>query len=99
MIWVYGMIDLMPLLTFSKESSDFSEAAVPDGSNFGNSGFQNIGEFTMKGEVLLQGDIIKSNDNGFNVHASVNASMIRREITRLFQNEDILTGRAGENWN
>jgi hypothetical protein len=82
---------------FRKESSDLLvEAAVPDGSNFGNSGFQNIGEFTTEGvEVLLQGDIIKSNNDGFSVHASVNASLIRREITSLFQNEDILTGRAG----
>jgi len=82
---------------FRKESSDLLvEAAVPDGSNFGNSGFQNIGEFTTEGvEVLLQGDIFKSNDNSFNVHASINASIIRREITKLFQNEDILTGSAG----
>lgn len=82
---------------FRKESSDLLVyAAVPDGSNFGNSGFQNIGEFTADGlEILLQGDVVKSKNDGFKLKASFNASFIRREIKNLFQNEDILIGSAG----
>ena len=80
---------------FKKKSKDLlARAAVSDGSNFSNSGFQNIGEMTTQGvELLLQGDII-NNDDGFNLSASFNASMIRRELTSLFQDEDIITGKA-----
>jgi TonB-linked SusC/RagA family outer membrane protein len=81
---------------FRKESKDLLVfAAVSDGSNFSNSGFQNIGEMTTQGlEFLLQGDIIKHNDDGFNFNVSFNASIIRRELTSLFQDEDIITGTA-----
>lgn len=81
---------------FRKESRDLLVfAAVSDGSNFSNSGFQNIGEMTTQGlELLLQGDIVKSDDDGFNLSASFNASIIRRELTSLFQDEDIITGTA-----
>lgn len=81
---------------FRKESSNLLvQAAVSDGSNFSNSGFQNIGEFTSQGvELILQGDIIKGENKEFNLNASFNTSIIRTEVTNLFQNEDILTGGA-----
>lgn len=79
---------------FQKKSSNLLvQAAVSDGSNFSNTGFQNIGEFTSQGiEVALQGDIVKGEIEDFNLNVSLNSSVIRTEVTRLFQNEDILTG-------
>ncbi|MEM6516809.1 MAG: SusC/RagA family TonB-linked outer membrane protein, partial [Bacteroidota bacterium] len=81
---------------FRKESRDLLVfASVSDGSNFSNSGFQNIGDMTTQGvEVLLEGDIIKNDNDGFNLSASFNTSIIRRELTALFQDEDIITGTA-----
>ena len=81
---------------FRKESKDLLVfASVADGSNFSNSGFQNIGNMRTQGlEFLLQGDIIKNEGNGFNLNASFNASVIRRELTKLFQDEDIIVGTA-----
>ena len=49
---------------FRKESRDLLvNAALADGSNFSNVGFQNIGEFTSQGvEFVLQGDVLAAED-------------------------------------
>lgn len=82
---------------FRKESRDLLvDAAVADGSNFSNVGFQNIGEFTSQGaEFVLQGDVLTAEDsNQLQWNASLNGSLIRTEVTSLFQGQDLLKGIA-----
>ena len=82
--------------TFRKESVDLLvDGPLPDGANFSNEGIQNVGKFTSQGiEFLLGGDIISNATNPFNWNASINASVIRTEITKLKQ--DILEGTTGQ---
>ncbi|WP_163397763.1 SusC/RagA family TonB-linked outer membrane protein [Flavobacterium fluviatile] len=81
---------------FYKESKDLlANAAISDGSNFSNSGFQNIGNFTSKGlEFSIAADIIK-NPDGFNWNANFNATFINTQIKSLALNQDQLVGATG----
>ncbi|AOW22022.1 SusC/RagA family TonB-linked outer membrane protein [Urechidicola croceus] len=80
---------------FYKESKDLlANAAISDGSNFSNSGFQNIGNFTSKGiEFTIGGDIVR-NEDGFNWDANFNTTFIRTEIESLALDQDQLVGDA-----
>ncbi|SHH69270.1 iron complex outermembrane recepter protein [Wenyingzhuangia marina] len=81
---------------FYKESKDLlANAAISDGSNFSNSGFQNIGNFTSKGiEFSIGGDIFKNRD-GFNWYANFNTTFIKTEIKNLALDQDQLVGNTG----
>ena len=81
---------------FYKESKDLlANAAISDGSNFSNSGFQNIGNFTSKGlEFTIGADILK-NENGFNWNANFNATFINTQIESLALDQDQLVGATG----
>lgn len=81
---------------FYKESKDLlANAAISDGSNFSNSGFQNIGDFTSKGlEFSIGADIIK-NEKGFNWNSNFNATFIKTEIKSLALGQDQLVGSTG----
>ena len=81
---------------FYKESKDLlANAAISDGSNFSNSGFQNIGNFTSKGiEFTIAGDIFK-NKGGFSWNANFNSTFINTQIESLALNQDQLIGAAG----
>ncbi|WP_228520929.1 SusC/RagA family TonB-linked outer membrane protein [Flavobacterium sp. HJJ] len=81
---------------FYKESKDLlANAAISDGSNFSNSGFQNIGDFTSKGlEFSINGDIIK-NPKGFNWNANFNTTFIKTQIKSLALGQDQFMGSTG----
>lgn len=81
---------------FYKESKDLlANAAISEGSNFSNSGFQNIGDFTSKGiEFSVAGDIIR-NEKGFNWNANFNATFIKTKINSLALDQDQLIGATG----
>ncbi len=87
---ITGALDL-----FYKVSDDLIvNAAFPDGGNFSNSGFQNIGSFSTKGiEFSVNADVFKS-DN-FNWNLNFNATSFIRRIDKLAFNADILTGGTG----
>jgi iron complex outermembrane receptor protein len=78
---------------FYKESKDLlANAAISDGSNFSNSGFQNIGNFTSKGiEFSIGGDLISNND-GLNIDFNFNTTFIQTEIKKLALKQDQLVG-------
>ena len=80
---------------FYKKSKDLlSYAAISDGSNFSNAGFQNIGSLSSKGiEITLNAAIVKSNN--FNWNVNFNATQFERRIDELALNSDILTGGIG----
>ncbi len=84
---ISGSVDV-----FRKESDDLlSEAPVPDGVNFSNQGFQNIGKFTTEGvEFSIGADIIRNNNVNWNL--SYNATYINQEINDLAFGADILIG-------
>lgn len=80
---------------FYKDTKDlFVNAAISDGSNFSNAGIQNLGDLTSKGiEFTLNSYVFESSEpNGFNWDVNYNATVIDREITRLAQDQDRLTG-------
>jgi len=79
---------------FYKESEDLlANAAISDGSNFSNSGFQNVGSFTSKGlEFAINADVFKSDTDGFSWNANFNATYIDTEIQSLALNQDQLVG-------
>ena len=81
---------------FYKESKDLlANSAISDGSNFSNSGFQNIGDFTSKGiEFSIGADILKS-EKGFNWNANFNTTFIKTEIKNLALGQDQLVGGLG----
>ncbi len=85
---ITGAIDV-----FYKDTNDLIvDAAVPDGTNFSNRAYQNVGSFTTKGiEVSINADVVKST-KGFNWNVNFNASTYQREITELAYNSDILLG-------
>lgn len=74
---------------FRKESKDLlANAAISDGSNFSNSGFQNVGNFTSKGlEFTVNGDVLRSM-GGFNWNVNFNATFIKTEIKSLALDQD-----------
>ncbi|CAL65026.1 SusC/RagA family TonB-linked outer membrane protein [Christiangramia forsetii] len=79
---------------FYKESDDLlANAAISDGSNFSNAGFQNVGSFTSKGlEFAVNADVIKSDTGGFSWNANFNATYIDTEIESLALDQDQLVG-------
>ena len=81
---------------FRKESDDLlSQAPVPDGVNFSNQGFQNIGKFTTQGIEFVVDYNLASNED-FNWNVNYNVTYIDREIDRLAFGQDILVqGIAG----
>ena len=81
---------------FYKESKDLlANAAISDGSNFSNSGFQNIGDFRSKGiEFSIGADIFK-NQKGFNWNANFNSTFIKTKINSLALGQDQLVGGIG----
>ncbi|WP_438711712.1 SusC/RagA family TonB-linked outer membrane protein [Aquimarina muelleri] len=87
---IIGAVDV-----FRKESDDLlSQAPIPDGANFSNQGFQNIGKFITQGiEFSINTDIISKSDLKWNV--SYNATFIDREIEELAFGQDILTTDIG----
>src|SRR5690606_10740511 len=72
-------------------------AAVADGPNFSNSGFQNIGSFTSEGiEFTINADIFESDvEDGFNWNMNFNAAYIKREIKDLTLDQDVRIGEIG----
>ncbi len=84
---LYGSIEY-----FNKNSEDLlAFAAISDGSNFSNGGFQNIGDFTTQGvEFAISGDIIQSSD--FSWSGNFNATFIGQEINELALGADQLIG-------
>ncbi|MEO5777146.1 MAG: SusC/RagA family TonB-linked outer membrane protein [Flavobacterium sp.] len=79
---------------FYKDSKDLLvNGPVPDGGNFSNVVYQNIGSFTTKGiEFSLSADVAKSEN--FNWNVNFNVTHFDRKITELINNADI---RVGEN--
>ena len=91
----YGFLDGIisgSLDFFRKESDDLlSQAPIPDGANFSNQGFQNIGKFITQGvEFAVNLNLIDNDDFSWNLN--YNATYIEREIDRLAFGQDILTG-------
>lgn len=87
---VTGALDV-----FYKQSDDLIvNAAFPDGGNFSNAGFQNIGSFTTKGiEFSVNADVVK-NDN-FTWNVNFNATKFERRIQDLAFDSDIFLGGTG----
>lgn len=84
---------------FYKESDDLlAFAAISDGSNFSNSGFQNIGNFTSRGlEFTLNGNVVEAQDTkSLNWNFNYNLTYLDREIDRLALNQDQLRGNVGD---
>lgn len=77
---------------FERVADDLlSDVPVPDGANFSNQGFQNIGEFESRGvEVNLDYNVIRQDDLNWNVN--YNFTAIDREITNLAFGQDIFVG-------
>tara|TARA_R110002020_G_scaffold296658_1_gene512270 strand:- start:39585 stop:42563 length:2979 start_codon:yes stop_codon:yes gene_type:complete len=75
---------------FYKESKDLlANAAISDGSNFSNSGFQNIGDFVSQGiEFSINADLFRPADNGFSWNVNYNATFIDTEIKTLALGQD-----------
>lgn len=81
---------------FERTADDLlSDVPVPDGANFSNQGFQNIGQFESRGvEVNLDYNVIRNDELNWNVN--YNFTAIDREITRLAFGQDIfVTGISG----
>lgn len=80
---------------FYKKSNDLLvRSALPDGGNFSNRGFQNIGSLTSKGiELSVNAEIIKNTD--FNWNVNFNATKYERRIDQLALDSDILAGSTG----
>ncbi|WP_372792987.1 SusC/RagA family TonB-linked outer membrane protein [Lutibacter sp.] len=83
------------LEVYLKESNDLlAEVAISDGSNFSNSGFQNIGKFTSKGiEFSIGTDIIDKEDLKLDVN--YNMSFNQTKIDELALEQDIRVGGIG----
>lgn len=79
---------------FYKDSKDLlAKVGVPDGSNFSNRVYQNIGSMVTKGvEFGINLGVVKS-DN-FNWNINFNATHFDRKITELNNTDDI---RVGDN--
>jgi iron complex outermembrane receptor protein len=79
---------------YKKSQNLLSYAAISDGSNFSNAGFQNIGSLSSKGiELTLNASVIKSKD--FNWNVNFNATKFERRLDELALGSDILTGGIG----
>ncbi|SDG73724.1 SusC/RagA family TonB-linked outer membrane protein [Psychroflexus sediminis] len=84
---ISGSVDV-----FERTADDLlSFVPVPDGANFSNQGFQNIGEFVSKGvEINLDYNVIRQDDLNWDVN--YNFTAFDREITRLAFGQDIFVG-------
>ncbi|NAS31353.1 SusC/RagA family TonB-linked outer membrane protein [Flavobacteriaceae bacterium R38] len=86
---------------FRNESDDLlSDVNVADGSNFSNTGFQNIGQISVEGiEFTLNANIV--NNENFSWNVNFNSAFFDREIDELFQGVDIpvggISGGTGNN--
>jgi iron complex outermembrane receptor protein len=80
---------------FYKQTDDLIvKAAVPDGSNFSNVAYQNIGSFTTKGvEFSINADVVKNNN--FNWNLNFNATKYERRIDELAYGNNIYFGSTG----
>jgi iron complex outermembrane receptor protein len=80
---------------FYKQTEDLIvKAAVPDGGNFSNAAYQNIGSFTTKGiEFSLNADVVKGTD--FNWTVNFNATKFERRIDELAYGNNIYLGGTG----
>nr|MBP8157655.1 SusC/RagA family TonB-linked outer membrane protein [Flavobacterium sp.] len=80
---------------FYKQSDDLIvNAAFPDGGNFSNAGFQNIGSFTTKGiEFAVNAEVVKSEN--FTWSMNFNATKFERRIQDLAFDSDIFLGNHG----
>ena len=87
---VSGAIDV-----FFKKSEDLLiRSALPDGGNFSNRGFQNIGSLTTKGiEFSVNSDVVKTNNVTWNLN--FNATKYERRIEELALDSDIFIGDTG----
>lgn len=87
---ISGAVDV-----FYKKTTDLlAVVAFPDGSNFSNRGFQNIGDFSTKGvEFLIKGDVVRGND--FNWDVNFNFTKFERRIDELAFGQDIELGGTG----
>ncbi len=79
---------------FLKESRDLlAFAAISDGSNFSNSGFQNIGNFSTQGlEFSLDADVIASKARKLRWNVSLNGTFIQTRIDELALGQDVRVG-------
>ena len=81
---------------FYKKSDDLlAFAAISDGSNFSNSGFQNIGSFTSQGlELSMDFDVFRDflNPKALNWNLGFNTTLIRTRIEALALDQDVRTG-------
>ena len=81
---------------FYKQSDDLlAFAAISDGSNFSNSGFQNIGSFVTQGaEFAVSYDVFsnRADKRGLNWNVGFNATVLRSEIKELALEQDVRTG-------
>jgi TonB-linked SusC/RagA family outer membrane protein len=84
---ITGSVDL-----FYKESKDLLvEGAISDGSNFANTAWQNVGNFTTKGiEFSVNADVVRAAN--FNWNVNFNATTFQRRITELIYDVDIAVG-------
>jgi len=82
---------------FYKESDDLlAFAAISDGSNFSNSGFQNIGNFTSQGvEFSVNYDIFERRNGPLGWNVNFNATVIKTKIEELALGQDVRTGGIG----
>ena len=71
-------------------------AAISDGSNFSNSGFQNIGSFSSQGlEFMINYDLFDPYTSDFTWNVSFNTTVIRTRIDELALNQDVRVGDIG----
>lgn len=94
----YGLFDNRisgSIEAFYKLTDDLLvRSAIPDGSNFSNRGWQNIGSFTTKGiEFSINAELFKTEDFTWNVN--FNATKFERRIEKLALDSDILLGGTG----
>lgn len=82
---------------FLKESRDLlAYAAISDGSNFSNAGYQNIGSFSSQGlEFMINYDIFDPYTSDFNWNISFNTTVIRTRIDELALDQDVRVGGIG----
>jgi TonB-linked SusC/RagA family outer membrane protein len=79
---------------YKKTEDLIVQAAVPDGGNFSNVVYQNIGSFTTKGiELSVNADVVKGNDFTWNVN--FNATKFERRIDELAFDSNIYFGGTG----
>jgi len=79
---------------FYKDSEDLlAFAAISDGSNFSNAGFQNIGNFVSQGlEFAVDFDVFNPRRSEFTWNVNFNTTVIRTEIQELALGQDVRTG-------